>query len=211
MLREEIKNDTPLGKEAKGYMNLGKLVPDKLVFEIIENALKKPECRKVMFDGFPRNEEQAKKLDETLEKLGKKLAAVVYLDVKDQDLIERSTGRRIHQASGRTYHIKFKKPKVDGKDDVTGEPLIQRDDDKEEVIKKRLVTFHECTKAVLKHYEEKKLVYKIDGNRSIPEVWKDVEAKLDEAFAQPKPDEKPASADAKVITADAKANTAAAH
>ena len=110
--------------------------------------------------------------------MNKELVAVIYLDVPDKELIARSTGRRIHQASGRVYHTLFKKPKVEGKDDITGEPLIQRDDDKEDVVTRRLLTFHKSTTPVLKHYEAKDIAYRIEGSRSIDEVWKDVDDKL---------------------------------
>jgi len=110
-----------------------------------------------------------------LEKNDKELKAVIFLDVKDELLIERCTGRRIHPGSGRTYHIKYNKPKIEGKDDITGEPLIQRDDDKEETIKKRLKTFHDQTAAILAHYDAKKLIHKIDGNREIGIITKEID------------------------------------
>ena len=159
-------------------MNEGKLVPDDVIFEIIGKALAVPGRKKVMFDGFPRTADQAKRLDEMLKEKGLKLVAVVYLDVPDSALVERVTGRRIHQPSGRSYHITFKPPKVEGKDDVTGEPLIQRDDDKEETVKKRVTTFHQNNGHILKHYETQKIVYNINGNGKIDDVWSQVEKAL---------------------------------
>lgn len=159
-------------------MNSGKLVPDDLILEIIGKTLAKPECSKVMFDGFPRSLDQAKKLDEMLKSKNQKLVAVLYLNVPDEILVERGVGRRIHQPSGRVYHVKFNPPKVEGKDDVTGEALIQRDDDKEETIKKRLDTFHTNNEPVIKHYEELKIVHNIKGDSKIEEVWGAVEGIL---------------------------------
>ena len=160
-------------------MDKGTLVPDNLLFGMIANTISKPNCGKVMFDGFPRTLEQAKELDSMLESKGKKLVAAIYLDVPDSALIERGTGRRIHQPSGRSYHIKFKPPKVEGKDDQTGEPLIQRDDDKEETIKKRLETFHENNNKILDYYENKKVVYRIKADNEINLIWNDVKKVLD--------------------------------
>ena len=113
-----------------------------------------------------------------LKEKGKQIVAVIYLDIPDGVLVERGTGRRIHPASGRSYHIKNKPPKVPDKDDITGEPLIQRDDDKEETIKKRLKTFHDNNEPIIKTYEDLKLVHKIKADEPIEEVWKHVDAAL---------------------------------
>lgn len=182
MLREEVKNKTPIGLKAKEFMDSGKLVPEDVIFEIIGKTLAKPECQRVMFDGFPRTLDQAKKLGELLKQKNQKLVAVIYLDVPDSELVERGTGRRIHPASGRSYHIKVKPPKVPDKDDITGEPLIQRDDDKAEVIMKRLETFHANNGPIISYYEEQKIVHKIKGNEKIDDVWKNVETALKEAM-----------------------------
>jgi len=104
--------------------------------------------------------------------------AVIYIDVPDSKLVDRGTGRRIHQASGRSYHLVFKPPKVADKDDVTGEPLIQRDDDKEETIKKRLESFHTNNEPIIKYYEEQKIVFKVKGDAQIDDVWAEVDNAL---------------------------------
>ena len=163
----EVKNQTELGKQAKTFMNEGKLVPDSLIFGMIGKAMDKPDCKGVMFDGFPRSLEQAKELDKMLKLKKRKLASVLYLDVPDNLLVERGTGRRIHTASGRTYHLKYKPPKREGLDDITGEPLIHRDDDKEETIKNRLKVFHENNKAVLDHYDSQNITHKIKADQEI--------------------------------------------
>jgi len=106
------------------------------------------------------------------------LVAVIYIDVPDSKLVERGTGRRIHQASGRSYHIVFKPPKVSDKDDVTGEPLVQRDDDREETIKKRLESFHKNNEPIINYYEEQKIVFKVKGDVQIDEVWGEVDKAL---------------------------------
>jgi len=107
------------------------------------------------------------------------MAAVIYLEVPEEELLKRGTGRRIHPASGRSYHMMFKPPKNEGKDDVTGEPLIQRDDDKEETIKARLLSFHKNNKEIIDFYEEQKVVHKIQGNDAIGKVWKAVDEVLE--------------------------------
>eukprot|EP00826_Nyctotherus_ovalis_P056357 TRINITY_DN758_c0_g1_i10.p1 TRINITY_DN758_c0_g1~~TRINITY_DN758_c0_g1_i10.p1 ORF type:complete len:165 (+),score=63.17 TRINITY_DN758_c0_g1_i10:380-874(+) len=164
-------------------MNAGKLVPNELIFGMISKTMEKPECKRIMFDGFPRSLEQAQKLDEMLTTKGKKLTAVIYLDVPDEELVKRGTGRWIHQPSGRTYHLVFKPPKDAGKDDVTGEPLIQREDDKEATIRSRLKVFHDNNSAVLAYYDAKKALYKVKGDSKIEEVWSAVEKVLDSVLA----------------------------
>jgi len=104
--------------------------------------------------------------------------SVIYLDVPDEELVERGTGRRVHPSSGRTYHMRFRPPKTEGRDDLTGEPLVHRDDDKEEVIKKRLLTFHENNGPMLQHYEKLNIVWKIKGNESMDKVWTNVDSRL---------------------------------
>ena len=176
LLRDEIKNKTVLGIKAKEYMNDGKLVPDELIFQIINRTLAKPECTRVMFDGFPRTIEQARVLSDIFRARDQRMGAVIYLDVPDEELVKRGTGRRIHMASGRSYHVIFKPPKVPDKDDVTGEPLIQRDDDKEETIRKRLIAFHKNNTPIIEYYDAQGVVYKVQGNGKIEEVWKTVDS-----------------------------------
>lgn len=148
-----------------------------LYIGIIEDALKTDACKNgFVLDGFPRTITQAEKLDQMLAKDGAKIQTVISLDVPDNSLIERVTGRRIHQASGRSYHVKFAPPKVEGKDDITGEPLIQRKDDTEETLRPRLEAFHKQTTPVLGHYAA--ATTKIDGTQSIKKVYEDVKKVL---------------------------------
>lgn len=149
MLRAAVKAGTPLGLEAKKYMDAGGLVPDDVIIGLVKDRIKQPDCQKgFLFDGFPRTIPQA----EAMKKAGVKIDYVVEIDVPDEEIIKRMSGRRVHLASGRTYHIVFNPPKVEGKDDVTGEPLIQRDDDKEETVKKRLEVYHAQTEPLVKFY-----------------------------------------------------------
>ena len=125
MLREAVRNKTELGKKAESIMNKGDLVPADLILGLIEDKISQPECRfGAIFDGYPRTQEQAQQLDTLLQKRNEKIDKVVEFKVQDQNLIERITGRRVHLGSGRSYHIKFNPPKVEGKDDLTGEDLI---------------------------------------------------------------------------------------
>jgi adenylate kinase len=149
MLRAAVKAGTPLGLAAKAVMDSGQLVSDDIIIGLVKERLTQPDCAKgYMFDGFPRTLRQADALKES----GVALDAVLEIDVPDSEIIERMSGRRVHLASGRTYHIKFNPPKVEGKDDDTGEPLVQREDDKEAVVKKRLDVYHDQTKPLVDYY-----------------------------------------------------------
>jgi adenylate kinase len=175
LLRDEIKRESELGLKVKDVIAAGGLVSDGLVVDIIKNKIKEPMCSYgVIFDGFPRTLAQAEALDNMLEGEGKKIDKVVELEIPDQVLVERITGRRIHLASGRSYHVRFNPPKVEGKDDVTGEPLIQRPDDTEESLMKRLDSYHSQTKPILNHYKSKGSLFTIDANRPISSVWQDL-------------------------------------
>ena len=149
MLRAAVKAGTKLGLEAKGIMDAGGLVRDDIIIGLVKDRLLAPDCKDgYMFDGFPRTIPQA----EAMKEAGVPIDFVLEIDVPDSEIINRMSGRRVHLASGRTYHIKFNPPKVEGKDDVTGEPLIQRDDDKEETVKKRLEVYHQQTSALVGYY-----------------------------------------------------------
>lgn len=149
MLRAAVKAQTPLGIEAKKVMDAGKLVSDDIIIGLVKDRLSQPDCANgYLFDGFPRTIPQA----DALKEAGIKLDYVVEIDVPNEAIIERMSGRRIHPESGRSYHIKFNPPKVEGKDDVTGEPLIQRDDDKEETVRKRLDVYQEQTRPLVEYY-----------------------------------------------------------
>ena len=170
ILRAAIANQTKLGLEAKSFMDAGKLVPDEVVNGLVAERLAQPDCEKgFIMDGFPRTVVQAKTLDEILAKLGKKIEKVIALNVPDSDIIERITGRRTSKVTGKIYHIKFNPP-VDEKE----EDLVQRADDTEEVVVKRLETYHSQTAPVLDYYKEQNKVTEIDGTRSLDEITKDI-------------------------------------
>ena len=170
ILRAAIANQTKLGLEAKSFMDAGKLVPDEVVNGLVAERLAQPDCEKgFIVDGFPRTVVQAKTLDEILAKLGKKIEKVIALNVPDSDIIERITGRRTSKLTGKIYHIKFNPP-VDEKE----EDLVQRADDTEEVVVKRLETYHSQTAPVLDYYKEQNKVTEIDGTRSLDEITKDI-------------------------------------
>jgi adenylate kinase len=151
MLRAAIKAGTELGLAAKKVMDAGQLVSDDIIIGLVKERLKDADCANgYLFDGFPRTIAQADAMKES----GVNIDYVLEIDVPDELIVERMTGRRTHQPSGRVYHVKFNPPKVDGKDDVTGEPLVQRDDDKEETVKKRLSVYHNQTEVLLGYYNQ---------------------------------------------------------
>lgn len=149
MLREEIRAGSPLGLEAKGYMDRGALVPDDLVIALVKNRVSRADCAKgYLFDGFPRTIAQA----EAMRYQGVAIDYVVEIEVADAEILRRMSGRRVHPGSGRTYHVEFNPPKVAGKDDVTGEDLVQRPDDHEDTVRKRIETYHAQTKPLVNYY-----------------------------------------------------------
>jgi adenylate kinase len=151
MLRAAVKAGTELGKKAKSVMDSGGLVPDEVIIGLVQERIKEPDCQKgFLFDGFPRTIPQA----DAMKTAGVAIDAVVEIDVPDEEIIKRMSGRRVHLASGRTYHVIFNPPKVEGKDDVTGEPLIQREDDKEETVRKRLEVYHAQTEPLVAYYQK---------------------------------------------------------
>ena len=150
MLRAAVKAGTPLGLLAKKVMDSGALVSDDIIIGLVKERLKAPDCANgYLFDGFPRTIPQA----DAMKDAGVAIDYVLEIDVPDAAIVERMSGRRAHVASGRTYHVKFNPPKVAGKDDVTGEDLIQRDDDREETVRKRLDVYHAQTKPLVEYYE----------------------------------------------------------
>ena len=150
MLRAAVKAGTPLGLQADAVMKAGALVSDELIINLVKERIAQPDCAKgFLFDGFPRTIPQA----DAMKAAGVKLDYVLEIDVPFEAIIERMSGRRSHPASGRTYHVKFNPPKVEGKDDVTGEDLIQREDDKEETVRHRLSVYHSQTKPLVDFYQ----------------------------------------------------------
>ncbi len=151
MLRAAVKQGTPLGIEAKKIMDAGGLVSDEIILGLVKDRIAQPDCEKgFLLDGFPRTIPQA----EAVKEQGIKIDHVVEIDVDDEEIIKRMSGRRVHLPSGRTYHVIYNPPKVEGKDDETGEDLIQRDDDKEETVKKRLAVYHEQTEPLIEFYSK---------------------------------------------------------
>ena len=149
MLRAAVRAGTPLGLEARKFMDAGALVPDAVIIGLVKDRIREPDCaRGFLFDGFPRTIAQA----EAMKEAGVDLDYVVEIDVEDAEIVRRLSGRRVHPASGRTYHVMFNPPKVPGKDDVTGEDLIQRDDDREETVLKRLQVYHTQTRQLVDYY-----------------------------------------------------------
>lgn len=167
MLRDAVARGTKLGLEAKDVMEKGELVSDNLVVEIVGEAIQQPECAQgagFILDGFPRTLEQSRLLDNLLSKNNTAIDCVINLDVADELLIKRITGRLIHQPSGRSYNIYFNPPKEEGKDDITGEPLMKRPDDNEEALKTRLEAFHTMTTPIINHYGNKVINIKADDD-----------------------------------------------
>ena len=168
ILREVSKSESDLGQKVQTYLNSGQLVPDEIIIEMLVERISKDDCNNgFILDGFPRNIEQAKSLDQA----GVSIDLVIYLKILEEQIIERMSGRRIHLASGRSYHTTFNPPKVDGKDDLTGENLIQRSDDKPEVIKKRLEVYFNETEPMLDFYNNKDIqFYEIDASEPVKAV-----------------------------------------
>ncbi len=178
MLRAAIKAGTELGKQAKSVMDKGQLVSDELIINLVKERIAQPDCANgCIFDGFPRTIAQA----EALSAANVNIDFVVEISVPDDEIVKRLSGRRSHPASGRVYHVVYNPPKVEGLDDETGEPLIQRDDDKEETIKDRLKVYHNQTAALVAHYqtvaqsgENAPTYHQFDGTKDINAVKEDI-------------------------------------
>jgi len=175
MLRAAIKSGTPLGAQARIYMDRGALVPDEIVIALVRERVKAEDCLQgFIVDGFPRTIPQA----EALRSVGIDIDFVLNIDVSDEEILRRMSGRFVHPASGRSYHVVFNQPRVAGKDDVTGDALVQRDDDKEETVKKRITTYHAQTKPLVEYYSRwsqsgdarAPRYARIDGNGSVDEI-----------------------------------------
>jgi adenylate kinase len=177
MLRANVKDGTELGREAKQFMDAGKLVPDELIVRMAADRLQEPDTLDgFILDGFPRTTEQAKALEKLLSDVGRRITAVILIDVPDGEVIKRLSGRRICVKAGHNYHVEFDPPKREGICDQDGSRLIQRDDDKPEVIEQRLETYHAETEPVIEYYDDQGLMRRVDGTRSAPEVHDHIRA-----------------------------------
>ncbi|MCH8079518.1 MAG: adenylate kinase [Proteobacteria bacterium] len=179
MLRSAVRAETTLGIEAKKVMDAGELVSDNLILQLVRDRISKDDCASgYLLDGFPRTIAQA----EGMKKLGIDVDFVVELQVADEEIIERMSGRRIHLASGRVYHVKFNPPKTENLDDETGEPLIQRDDDTEQTVRKRLQVYHEQTAQLIDYYSDNEdkssgddpTLVRINGSGDLKEISKNI-------------------------------------
>jgi adenylate kinase len=179
MFRAAVKEGTPMGKKAKEYMDKGALVPDEVVIGVVNERFQKPDCKKgFILDGFPRTLDQAKALDELLKNLGTKLDHVVVIEVPDDYLVERLTGRRTCKGCNYMHHIKFDAPKKEGVCDKCGAELYQRDDDKEATIRQRLTNYHSQTSPLIEYYGKQNIVRMINGTKSMEQVQDAVKAAI---------------------------------
>jgi adenylate kinase len=175
LLRAAVAAGTPLGKEAKSYMDKGELVPDSVVLGMVEERLKQDDCKKgYILDGFPRNTAQAEALDKMLAALNMSLTAALSVDVPFEDLMKRLTGRRTCKSCGQMYNIYFKAPSKEGLCDKCGGALFQRDDDKEATIKKRLEVYSAQTEPLIGYYKKKGILKSVTGTGNIDEIFKKV-------------------------------------
>ncbi|PTF49203.1 adenylate kinase [Staphylococcus chromogenes] len=175
MFRKAIKDETELGKEAKSYMDRGELVPDEVTVGIVKERISEDDAKKgFLLDGFPRTIEQAEALNSILKDLGREIDAVVNIDVPEEELMNRLTGRRICEICGTTYHLVFNPPKVEGVCDLEGGKLYQREDDNPETVANRLDVNIKQSKPILDFYSQKGVLKNIDGSKNINEVTEDV-------------------------------------
>ena len=175
IFRANIKNGTELGKKAKEYMDKGLLVPDELVCDLVVDRIQQADCEKgYILDGFPRTIPQAEALENALNAIEQKLDYAIDIDVPDENIINRMSGRRACVGCGATYHVLFNPTKVEGKCDVCGESLILRDDDKPETVKKRLDVYHTQTQPLIDFYSARKVLVEVDGTQSMDKVFDDI-------------------------------------
>ncbi|MRG88037.1 adenylate kinase [Salinibacillus xinjiangensis] len=180
MFRSAIQEGTELGNKAKSFMDKGELVPDEVTIGIVRERLGKPDCKKgFLLDGFPRTIAQAEALENLLQDMNSSLDYVIHINVPEEKLVDRLTGRRICPECGATYHVEFNPPKTAGKCDVDGAELIQRDDDKPETVKNRLEVNMSQAKPLLDFYHQKGYLVTVDGDREISLVFEDIDQKLE--------------------------------
>lgn len=181
MFRKAIKDETDLGKEAKSYMDRGELVPDEVTVGIVKERISEDDAKKgFLLDGFPRTIDQAEALNDIMSELGRNIDAVINIEVPEEELMNRLTGRRICEKCGTTYHLVFNPPKVDGICDIDGGKLYQREDDNPETVSNRLNVNVKQSKPILEYYNEKGVLKIIDGAKDIDDVTKDVIDILDQ-------------------------------
>jgi adenylate kinase len=179
MLREAVRQGTELGKEVKKYMNNGDLVPDDLIIAMITERLGQPDTGEgFIIDGFPRTRGQAEALDQELERLGRTLTAALLIDVSEDEVMRRLSGRRVCVKEGHNYHVEFDPPKHPDRCDRDGSRLVQRDDDREEVVRHRLDEYHSKTEPLIEYYEKKEILRRIDGSREAEQVRDQIRATL---------------------------------
>lgn len=172
ILRANVKGETQLGKKAQVFMDQGLLVPDELVIDMLMDRIAQEDCKNgYVLDGFPRTIPQAKSLDEALSKIGEKLDVAIDVDVPDEDIVSRMSGRRACLSCGATYHVVFNPTKTEGICDVCGEKLILRDDDKPETVQKRLNVYHEQTKPLIDYYKTEGILKTVDGTVQMNQVF----------------------------------------
>ena len=181
MLRAAISKGTEIGMQAKSIIDKGELVSDEIVIGIVRDRIFSTECEcGYMLDGFPRTLAQAEKLDQILSDSNQKIDVVLRLCVPDDMAIRRIAGRRFHITSGRSYNIEFNPPKIEGRDDITGEKLVQREDDKEEIVQSRINTYHELTEPLVRYYQKQGILKAIDGTGSPENIYSEIIQTLNE-------------------------------
>ena len=180
IFRANIKEGTELGKKAKAYMDAGQLVPDELVCDLVVDRIQQDDCKNgYLLDGFPRTIPQAEALDAAVEKLGEKIDYAVNIDVPDENIINRMSGRRACVGCGATYHVVYNPPKVEDVCDVCGKSLILRDDDKPETVKTRLDVYHAQTQPLIDYYAGRGVLVTVDGTQNMDKVFSDIKDILD--------------------------------
>jgi adenylate kinase len=179
ILRSAVKEGSELGVKAKEYMDDGDLVPDDLIIDLIAERIKREEASDgFILDGFPRTVPQAEALDEKMKELGRQITAAILIEVDDEEVIRRLSGRRTCGTCGQPYHVEFDPPNEEGKCDVDGGELTLRDDDKPDVVKKRLQTYHSKTEPLIDYYEDRGLLQRVDGDRPPDEVGESIRGML---------------------------------
>jgi adenylate kinase len=179
MLRAAVEDGTELGRQAKTFMDAGELVPDEVITGVILEAVEGDDARDgFLLDGFPRTVAQADALEEGLARVDRRLTAALLIEVPDEEVIRRLSGRRVSVKTGRTYHVEFDPPKHEGRCDVDGSRLVQREDDKPETVRNRLAVYHQSTKPLVEYYDERGLLRRFDGTRPPTEVHDHIRATI---------------------------------